>query len=1088
MHFKTKKLQMVHFAYTSSNLYRQLNLYARYIIKMKRRKGRKKGRGGAVIVRAPGIGVVDLEGECLRSQFELLLLVLVVLKKERERENLRLSVWHTSSNSWIFFSFEKMSSAELPSYTIIQIPSDFEVPNEIGLKADFEKGDTKIKIEALKKTIYMILSGEKVNHLLMNIIRFVLPSQDHMIKKLLLIFWEIVPKKTSDGKLLQEMILVCDAYRKDLQHPNEFIRGSTLRFLCKLKEPELIEPLMPTIRSCLEHRHSYVRRNAVMAIFTIYKSFDFLIPDAPELIANFLEGEQDMSCKRNAFMMLIHADQDRALAYLSSCIEQVQNFGDILQLVIVELIYKVCLANPMERSRFIRCIYSLLNSNSPSVRYEAAGTLVTLSTAPTSVKAAASCYIELIVKESDNNVKLIVLDRLMAMKESPSHEKILSELVMDILRVLSSTDLEVRRKTLNLAMELVTGRTVSEMVLILKKEISKTHGAAVETAESGSGSGSRSSGDEGDTGKYRQLLVRTLHTCCIKFPDVAPDVIPLLMEFLGDIKDLAAQDVLIFIREAMAKFPDLRQIILDKLLESFLTIRNSKVHRAAIWILGEYCESPKDIQAVMNEIRQSLGELPIVEDEIRKAAGEEKLEDESTSIVAPSSGPQKLVTADGTYATQSAFVTQSSSSSGKSKQADRPPLRKYLMDGDFFIGAALAPSLTKLALRYIAVVTDEKKRNRFVAETMLVITSILHLGKSGLPTKAISNDDADRISLCLKALVDDNEIIKNIFQEECRNTLVEMLEAQTSTTKEVATDEKQICEQPDKPIKFMQLCGGVDSAASGDIFELGLSQALGTTKKSGSSSFSSTKLNKVTQLTGFSDPVYAEAYVHVNQYDIVLDVLVVNQTADTLQSCTLELATLGDLKLVEKPQPVVLSPNDFATIKANVKVASTENGIIFGNIVYDCTGASSDRNVVVLNDIHIDIMDYIVPASCTESEFRSMWAEFEWENKISVVTSITDLHEYLMSLLKSTNMKSLTPEKALSGECGFMAANLYARSIFGEDALANVSLEKNLQKPDSTVTGHIRIRAKSQGMALSLGDKINLSQKVRGKKAVDAQG
>ena len=55
---------------------------------------------------------------------------------------------------------------------------------------------------------------------------------------------------------------------------------------------------------------------------------------------------------------------------------QVQNFGDILQLVIVELIYKVCLANPTERSRFIRCIYNLLNSSSPSVRYEAAGTLV----------------------------------------------------------------------------------------------------------------------------------------------------------------------------------------------------------------------------------------------------------------------------------------------------------------------------------------------------------------------------------------------------------------------------------------------------------------------------------------------------------------------------------------------------------------------------------------------------------------------------------------------------------------------------------------------------------------------------------------
>lgn len=33
--------------------------------------------------------------------------------------------------------------------------------------------------------------------------------------------------------------------------------------------------------------------------------------------------------------------QERALNYLSSCIDQVTSFGDILQLVIVELIYKV---------------------------------------------------------------------------------------------------------------------------------------------------------------------------------------------------------------------------------------------------------------------------------------------------------------------------------------------------------------------------------------------------------------------------------------------------------------------------------------------------------------------------------------------------------------------------------------------------------------------------------------------------------------------------------------------------------------------------------------------------------------------------
>ena len=71
--------------------------------------------------------------------------------------------------------------------------------------------------------------------------------------------------------MTESFILAAPLSLQDLQHPNEFIRGSTLRFLCKLKEPELLEPLMPSIRACLEHRHAYVRRNAVLAIYTIYK-------------------------------------------------------------------------------------------------------------------------------------------------------------------------------------------------------------------------------------------------------------------------------------------------------------------------------------------------------------------------------------------------------------------------------------------------------------------------------------------------------------------------------------------------------------------------------------------------------------------------------------------------------------------------------------------------------------------------------------------------------------------------------------------------------------------------------------------------
>lgn len=41
----------------------------------------------------------------------------------------------------------------------------------------------------------------------------------------------------------------------------------------------------------------------------------------------------------------------------------------------------------------------------------------------------------------------------------------------------------------------------------------------------------------------------------------------------------------------------------------------------------------------------------------------------------------------------------------------------------------------------------------------------------------------------------------------------------------------------------------------------------------------------------------------------------------------------------------------------------------------------------------------------------------------------------------------------------------------GEDALANLSIEKT---ETGNITGHVRIRSKTQGIALSLGDRITL--------------
>lgn len=176
--------------------------------------------------------------------------------------------------------------------------------------------------------------------------------------------------------------------------------------------------------------------------------------------------------------------------------------------------------------------------------------------------------------------------------------------------------------------------------------------------------------------------------------------------------------------------------------------------------------------------------------------------------------------------------------------------------------------------------------------------------------------------LSLKVLSERSPILVEVFTDACRRSISLMLaakaEEEAAAQKNLEKNNRSV--QADDLVSFKQLLSRNELGGLEDVFESSLSQALvGSAQRTGLD-LSVSKLNKVTQLTGFSDPVYAEAYVNVNQYDIVLDVLIVNQTADTLQNCTLELATLGDLKLVEKPSAIILAPHDFANIKASVKV------------------------------------------------------------------------------------------------------------------------------------------------------------------------
>jgi coatomer subunit beta len=854
------------------------------------------------------------------------------------------------------------------------------------------------------------------------------------------------------------MILVCNALLGDLHHPNEYVRGSMLRFLCKLQEPELLDPLIPAIKECLEHRHSYVRKNAALAVFQIHKSFgERLLPDGPELINAFIMRETDTAARRNAFLMLFNEAENLAIEYLANNVEEVPKFGDGFSLCVLDLARKVCRRDPAQKARFVRFLFSMLNASSAAVSYEAAWTLVSLSSAPTAVRAAAAAYTGLLNSQSDNNVKLIVLDRIAELLKY--HSKVLQEVLLDLLRALSSPNIDICKRTLEVSMELVSPRNIEEVVQVLKREVLRTRGSDLEKG-----------------GAYRTMLIQSIHRCAVKFPDIADSVVHVLMDFLNTD---GAMDVIVFVRAIVEQYPNLRESVLRKLLINFAEIQTSSVLNVALWIIGEYAGSETSdlLDDSFNEIIGNLGDPPFI-------AAEEVKEEEFVSEAIT----KNVVLADGTYATQTTMTEPP-----KKKVEIVSTLRRLVIEGDVFLGGVACCSLTKLTLQAMEDQGNGQNNNEkiktFQVKTLLIscgIAKLIQLKSDSNQQQGAFADTLERLTFCCRLLLDPNmsKNMKESFLNDSKKSFSMYLSNLKKLKTNLKTDDDEANKLPqlqaDDLINFRQLRRRGAQGAELDIYDgddLSKATGLSSDGSSGSNSINDfgKQLNHIYQLTGFADPVYAEACVTVHDYDIVLEILVINRTPNTLTNLAVELATMGDLKLVERPSTLTIGPLDQRTIRANIKVSSTETGHIFGTIVYE-NSSTAEKAYINLNDVHLDIMDYIHPGTCTDESFRLMWAEFEWENKVAINTTITELDVFLKHVVKNTNMTCLTPFDKDSSKSTFLAANLYAKSIFGEDALVNVSVEKKADA-DGKLTGYIRIRSKTQGIALSLGDRITIVQR-----------
>ncbi|KAK7198832.1 coatomer beta subunit [Novymonas esmeraldas] len=995
-----------------------------------------------------------------------------------------------------------VSSQEESSTLLVGVGKAVSAMSSKEIKDALEKGDNTARASALMAVIRLHVNGEPQNHLIMSVIRYITPIDDHLIKKLVLYFWEVVDKRDADGNLLSVIILICSFLRNDLLHPNEYVRGLTLRFLCKVNEVELIEPLVSAVVQNLSHKVAYVRRHAVLAAHSIFKKFPKLLPDAPELVEAAIRNESDVSTCRNGLDFLAAFAPERAASYLSAFRDShtLSTVDGPFLMSVVEFCRQMIRANPYEKARYVPVLFSVLQSRSPAVRYQCATTLLSLSSSPTAIRQATLTYVDIIKSHSDNSVRLIVVEQLNHMRGAYLYA--LQDSLLDILSVLQDGTMTIRERVIELAVELVTRRNAETFMQAMKKELLRASRMDSEVEDSNVAMA------------YRLLVVKAMNAALARHPPSAPSMLPVLLDYVCD-TSTTSKEVITLIKEVLLSQPELRRETMRNVAGIFSMMTSSPVIRTALWMFGAYASSVDEVLLALRTLKEAVGTLPF---EAPKPVAVDAANLTTAAAAAAASNnadaqsKMRAVTTvreDGTYvttytataaATPAATAANGAGADGDSADASSSGLRVALLKGDYFLAAALSSTLAKLVVQLFTTdakaAVDAATRNAAQSDALAILREVLRYGTDADAPHPIDADTHEHLRMNISLLsspqttfmIDVLHASTDALGRAELRAAKESGKADGGRAASAAAAAATQLNAIDAPITFSQLSEGKDA-----VFELeAAAEGPGAGAKEESSERKAQlflkRLEDTMALSGFNDPVYCEASITVHQFDVSVDWLLVNCTSKQLANLTIELVSLGGMKLCERPQTYTLNPHETLAVRTSLKVGATETGVIYGTVLYDAP--NNQRCSFILNDIHVDILNYIHPGRCSSAEFREKWGAFDWENKIAVSTTKRDLPGFVRFIVQELNMRLLEPYEVEQQEevdpeldllpadedekCGYVSCNLYAQTAFGEDALANVSVESDGK---GLVSGVIRIRSNTQTIAYGIGEKLNMLQK-----------
>lgn len=510
-----------------------------------------------------------------------------------------------------------------------------------------------------------------------------------------------------------------------------------------------MESLKSVIIENLNHKHLYVRKNALLCILSIANNFgpDVLPESIIKTLRDIIEKDSDISCKRNAYLALAKINKDESFTITKEILatSDINEIGDLFILSIVENLRNLSILYPKEKGRMLKILLDLSNHKSHSVLFEVANSLILLSSNPNIIKNAVGIFCNLLVEQKDNNILIIILKKLINIKNK--YRDILEEQILSFAIILNSTtNSEIRKLLFDLIIELLRESNINQVFDVFINDLNKLRGVS-----------------ESETNiQFKNMILDCMHKGLKRFPNTNSNYATFLLErcILYDSKNTFINEQLNILKDLFYIFPNLRNEFIHKIIIHFDEVQNYEVLQLIFWLFAEFIEDDLELlKKTYLIIMKNMGDLNL-----------EYLPEQISNLNKKSNTPplneKKVITKtvilpDGTYGTKEIILD----SNEINRQKENKFLRTFVLETNFFFGTNLVLAITRLVIKIFNLDSSDKKEtyNMFFYNTINIICAILKIKSEKIYKDP---DNINRINFCLECLLNkDFDIFLNIINE-----------------------------------------------------------------------------------------------------------------------------------------------------------------------------------------------------------------------------------------------------------------------------------------------------------------------------------